>query len=207
MPVISVKAVSSTIALILFSSIATAQQVPTSGTAERNALVLAPNLVFEKLQDESPLDPARFGGATLEKQLSEAGGQYLRSKGFSILAAANYSTETARLIGKLQPMAGRIARGSMTADAGAVLADAANGLGKAFILAQYMRVRVGSKGSWNPISGAITSGQVETMLAAALIDPAEGAIVWKNEILVRKVLLPDSKNLAEALSALYETLK
>ncbi len=184
-----------------------AQVNVTAGTTERNALILAPSLIFEKLQDESPLDPAKFGAAALEKRLSAAANECLLSKGFNILAATNFPPEVATLIGKLQPMAGRAARGSLTAGSRAALADLASGLGPALILAQYLRVRVGGKWSWDPLYGDIRSSQMETLLAAALIDPANGTVVWKNEILARKVLSPDSKDLKDALSALYATVK
>lgn len=138
--------------------------------------------------------------------MSAAADQYLHSKGFDVLAATNLPPGVDALIAKLQPMAGRVARGSMTEGSQAALADLGGRLGSASMLAQYLRVRVGGKGSLNPIDGAITSGQRETLLAAALIRPAAGTVVWKHEVLIRKVLSPGSKELKEALGALYSTL-
>jgi hypothetical protein len=49
----------------------------------------------------------------------------------------------------------------------------------------------------------MSPGQSETLLAVALIDPAKGTVIWKNELLVRKVLKPDSEELQKALLELY----
>jgi hypothetical protein len=194
------------IVLILAAPGNMAQEKPTAGTTERRVLLLAPYLAFEKLQDESALDPGKFGDAALGNELSAAVSLNLRSNGFEILAATNLPAEADTLVGKLQPVAGRVARGSISGDSQVVLTDLTNKLGSAWILAQYLRVRVGGKGWWNPINGAIASGQSETLLAAALIRPEGGTVYWKNEILVRKVLTPGSKDLKNALSALLISL-
>lgn len=201
----SSKTMMATIALNTFVSIAMAQGATALDAPKRSVVVLPPSLAFEKLQDETPLDPAKFGGPELAKQLMEAGEQNLRSKGFGILASADYHPQTASSVEKLIPMTGRIARGSLTESTHAAMAElAGSGQGPVLLFAQFLRIRVGSKsGYWNPVSGAIGSGQVETVLAAALVDPTNGTIVWKNEILVRKILAPGSRDLTEAMSALY----
>jgi hypothetical protein len=201
----SSKVIVGTIAVIILAPIAIAQSAATTDAPKRSVIVLQPSLVFERLQDESPLDPAKFGGPELARQLIEAGEQNLRNKGFGILAAADYTPQTAISVGKLTPMTGRIARGSLTEASRATMADLAGaGQRPMLLFAQFLRIRVGSKsGYWNPVSGAIGSSQLETVLAAALVDPANGTIAWKNEVLVRKILAPGSKDLTEALSTLY----
>ncbi len=63
---------------------------------------------------------------------------------------------------------------------------------------------MGAKGYYGPsLGGAMWPGQSETLLAVALIDPANGTVVWKNELLVRKVLKPGSEELEKALLELY----
>ncbi len=172
--------------------------------SEKSVLLLPPCLVFEKLQDESPLDPAKFGSTDLGQQLTVAGKRYLRSKGFEINVAATTLPDVATLVEKLQPMSGRLARGSLTLELRTMLAEIAKRVGPSLILAQYLRVRVGAKGYYGPsLSGAMWPGQSETLLAVALIDPAKGMVVWKSEFLVRKVLKSDSEELAKALSTLY----
>jgi hypothetical protein len=193
------------LAVAVIPIVAMAQGSATNDAPKPRVVVLPPSLVFEKLQDESPLDAAKFGGPELAKQLMEAGEQNLRNKGLGILASTDYLPQTADSVGKLIPMTGRIARGSLTEASRAAMADlAGSGQGPTLLFAQFLRIRVGSKnGYWNPINGAIGSGQLETVLAAALVDPANGTIVWKNEVLVRKILAPGSRDLTEALSALY----
>lgn len=181
-----------------------AQEFNSSSVANKSVLLLSPILAFEKLQDESPLDPARFDSAVLGQRLSSAGEEYLRSKGFIVVDSLNAPTEATTSIAKLQPIAGKLARGSLTAESRKILAEAANGLGSSLILAQYLRVRVGAKGYYGPsMGGQISPGQSETLLASALIDPARGEVAWKNEVLVRKILKPESKDMDVALSALY----
>ncbi len=194
-----------TITAIVLALIAMVQGAAAPDAQKRSVVVLPPSLAFEKLLDETPLDPAKFGGPELAKQLMDAGEQNLRSKGLEILDPADYSPRMASSVEKLIPMTGQIARGSLTETSqGAMSELAGSGQGPMLVFTQFLRIRVGSKsGYWNPVSGAIGSGQVETVLAATLIDPANGTIVWKNEVFVRKILAPGSKDLAEALSALY----
>ena len=193
------------ITLVLFAPQSKPQEIVATDSNDKRVLLVAPCLVFEKLRDESPLDPAKFSGAALGQELSAAGEEYLRSKGFGVLLAASVPPAAATLIETLQPMACRLARGFLTADSRTTLTDLARQEGPALIFAQYLRVRLGGSGYWGPsLSGQIAPGQVETLLAAAFIDPVGGTIVWKNEVLVRKILRPGSKDLEKARSALYK---
>ena len=193
-----------TIAIVPITPASPTQETATTGVSEKSVLLLTPRLVFEKLQDESPLDPDKFGSTALGEQLTVAGEHYLHSKGFGINVAATTLPEAATSIEKLQPMTGRLARGSLTPELRTTLAEVANRVGPSLILAQYLRVRVGVKGYYGPsLAGAMSPGQSETLLAVALIDPAKGMVVWKNELLARKVLKPGSEELEKALSVLY----
>lgn len=203
-PMVPLSASALAIALIFLPPNLRAQRSGSSGTKDAAVVLLVPELVFEKLRDESRLDPAKFGNADLARELSTAGQQYLRAKGFKITPPASIAPGAATCIAKLQPMAGRLARGSLTTELRAMLADLARQQGSVLIFAQFLRVRVGAKATYiEPISGQIRSGESQTVLATALIDPMAGTVVWKNEILVRKILRPDSKDFERSLSALY----
>ena len=168
--------------------------------------LFAPCLVFEKLQNEAPLDPAKFQADALAQRLSVAGQEYLRTKNYETMPVADYKEEeAAALIAKLKPSACRIARGSLTTEARSNMAEFASHAGPVLLFAEFLRIRTGDKAYWSPITGGLGPSQSETLMTAALIDPNSGTVVWKNEILVRKVVKPDSKDneLDKALALLF----
>ena len=61
------------------------------------------------------------------------------------------------------------------------------------LLVQFVRVKQGPGGSWNPYSGAITSGMSTTSFQAALISTRTGQVAWKNEVLERTVVPPSKQ--------------
>ncbi len=139
------------VATLAIAIVPTAPATPTQGSAttgvnERSVLLLTPCLVFEKLKDESPLDPVKFGGTALGEQITIAGESNLRSKGFGINVAVTIPPLAAISIEKLQSMTGRLARGSLNPELRTTLGEVANRFSGALILAQYLRVRVGAKG-------------------------------------------------------------
>ncbi len=193
--------------LLILTSNVPAQEPAPSAAGARKVLILGPELAFEKIQDQSPLDPEQFGGANAERQLAVAADRVLRSKGFSIVVPEKLPIDAAELESKLRPLTGRLGRASLAADSQASLAEIAQHLDGALIFAQYFRARIGAKGWYSPISGELRSGQNQTLVAAALIDPASGTVVWKNEVLVRKILSANPVDLEKAMTTLYATLR
>lgn len=167
----------------------------TSDVAKTKVVFFAPCLIFEKLQNESPLDPAKFQVEALVQRLSAAGEEYLRSKDYQVVPADEYKeAETTALIAKLKLSACRIARGSVTTEARANMAEFAGHTGPVLLFAELLRIRTGDKAYWSPLTGSLGASQSETLMTAALVDPSSGTVVWKNEILIRKVVKPDSKD-------------
>src|SRR5580658_2772503 len=104
----------------------------------RSVLILPPSLVFEKLQDETPLDAAKFGSTGLAKDLSDFGDKRLRLKGLSVVRIEELPPGLAAVCGKLGPPTGQLARGSLTTDARSTLGLFANSKGPDLLLAQYL---------------------------------------------------------------------
>jgi len=171
--------------------------------APKRVLLLVPCMDFELLKSEAPLDPKKFDGTALAEEMASAAEHFLRSQGLVIVAEDGLPRESVESIQMVQREAGRLARGFRIEELRPALAKLADRLGARLLLAQYLRVRVGSKGYWEPLSGAIGPGQSETLLVASLIDPAAGQVVWSNKLLVRKVLRPRSPDMERSMASLF----
>lgn len=75
------------------------------------------------------------------------------------------------------------------------------------ILVLDLKVKVGTGGSWDPYSGAITSKNHNSRLRAVIIDGSEGKVLWRNEVQLRDIPSPNKKNFLDAIQILFQTLK
>jgi len=106
---------------------------------------------------------------------------------------------------RLQRMASRLARGNITEEATEIMKRLASVNDRYAVLVQFMRVKAGPGGSWNPNTGSITSAINSTLLQTALIGCRTGLVHWKNEVFVRKTFRPDSPEFTKNLGLLYQT--
>jgi hypothetical protein len=74
------------------------------------------------------------------------------------------------------------------------------------VLAQYVRVKVGPSGTWDPNSGAITSQATSSHFRAILLDCQTGRRLWDNSVLLRKSPDPNSGDFDKLVILLYSTI-
>jgi len=74
------------------------------------------------------------------------------------------------------------------------------------VLAQFLRVKRGPSGTWDPNSGAITSNGSSSQFRATLLDCQTGRVLWQNSVELRKVPVVDSGDFKKAMSLLYSTI-
>jgi hypothetical protein len=112
------------------------------------------------------------------------------------------SDDCARLI----QLSSRLARGHVNQEARDILTRMSPASGELALLLQFMRVKAGPGGSWNPFSGAITSSMSSTLLQSALISTTSADVLWNAEVFVRKTFGPKSGDFKASLALLYRTL-
>lgn len=173
-------------------------------------IVLPPKLTYEQLRDERVLDAASFEGSSIQADMREAARSVLTRKGFGLtdtLSTGGDPSETTRRLHALEAAAE-----SLGSPRGVpVLSDTLKALGAddehLAVLATYVRVKVGQAGTWNSMTGAITSASHSARMRAAIVECRTARILWKNEVLLREIPRVDSAHYREAVQALFNDVQ
>jgi hypothetical protein len=172
-------------------------------------ILIAPQVRLEDMVTGRVLNPAQFRSATqhstYESRLLDAARSKITPKA-SVLEAEAMGEPVAESGSNLQALSSRLAHGYVTDEAKQEFARLAALNEQQLILVQFIRVKVGPRGYWDPNTGAIGSAARSTLVQAALISCRSGQVIWKGEQFVRKALDPDSDELGKTVSLLYETL-
>ena len=172
--------------------------------------VLAPEVAYEHALTEAPLAASAFGGAGLEAALVAKALSSLPSKG--LVRAAYYAddaeltVEQKALAERVGMLASRLLRAHPDPQALALLEGLAETDAPVAVLAHYVRVKVGPRGTWDPNTGAITSSASSSMFRAALFDCQTGRRLWDNLVLLRRLPDPDSRDFDKVIQLLYSNL-
>ncbi len=178
-------------------------QSPTE--AAQTVIVLSPGVSTELLTANSK--PRKTGEAPFEPILAEAAQRHLKAQGFTLQDPNSLPDPAlAGAVAQLQPFLSRLARGAFSDEVQQALAGLAALPGDRLVFAQVMKVKEGPGGSWNSMTGQITTQMSSTVLQAALINPRTGRVLWKNEELERKVFRSSDPHFARLLENLYASL-
>ena len=162
-------------------------------TLKDDILVLPPVLTYENLQNEQRLSAAEFGGPAIEKILFNSAKSVVISRNLSVVElAAIKETNERETFSKIRPIIPNLSQGVIDGNASSILTDFYSRTNNQVILVNYLRVKVGTSGGWNPNSGAITSSDSKSVFYAALIQGDTGQILWRNQVLLREI--PKLKN-------------
>ncbi len=174
-----------------------ADATPLPAIAGSRLILLAPEVQFEDERSGEPLDPARFKGPELAARVDRVVRDTLTARGLAADAldaagAASYPTPA------------KLVRRDLPADACAASTTASTAAaGGVPLLAVHVRVIVGSRGSWDPMTGAITSSSNRTRLRAALVDCRASTTLWRSEVVLRQIPDPDRSDIDRALATLF----
>lgn len=170
-------------------------------------LILRPSLSFERVENETPLAPEAYNGPAVEELLASVAKTVLESRG---LATVDPSVLEPRggltLFQELGAMTRNLIRNPMPADTLASLERVRDLDENLTLLVQVAKVKVGPSRSWDPNTGAITSGMNTTRLQAGLVHCPSGRLVWRNEALLRDLPKLGTPKLADTLRTVYQTL-
>ena len=173
-----------------------------------NIFLLTPTLSFKEVKTEQELPPERYGSESILEHLVDYVGETVSQKGFKVIhqtdMAGGQQTELGQVLSSLNNLANKLTKRRKPKrhilDTLHALHDHTGAEG---LLVHVFRVKVGSGGTWDPNSGAITPGSSTSHIIACLIDIETGEVMWRNEVFVRCML--DPEKLHECLDMLYST--
>jgi hypothetical protein len=194
------------LALFLTFSMAKAQDrqaAPDSPRVVAKVIIPLPQVVVQRAAKSHIQDDQN----AFESVLSSAANSAMSLRGFPLAATDSLgNSDISDWLKQLRPLNSRLARGVINDEAQQTLGHLGSLPEEYLILVQYFRIEEGSGGSYNPLTGGITSATVSTLLQAALISTRTTKVVWKNELLERKLFRASDPKFANAVNALYETL-
>lgn len=177
--------------------------------ASTRVLVLTPKVVFEDARTEAPLDSTANGGPGLVTALTDKAIATLKAKHIpeaAYVSGGNLSVEQKALAEQASALANRLVRENPDPEAIRFIQGLAATNESVAVLVQYVRVKVGPSGGWDPIYGAITSGASSSHFRAALLDCQTGRRLWESSVLLRELPDSNSSDFNKVLKNLYSTL-
>ncbi len=180
------------------------QAPPSPPQATTMVIVLPPQIVTERLSENSSTRDQ--GDESFETALKDAATTEISEHKYSLVTPEGLQNPDAVVwLKQLEPLTSRLARGAVNDDAQLILDHLRTLPREYLILVQFMRIKNAPGASYNAWSGAITSGMSSTLLQAALISTRTGQVVWKNEVLVRKLFPANDPRFAKSIETLYQT--
>ena len=169
-------------------------------------LILKPLVRFERLKDESRLPDSSYGGDAFGTKLVIDAITEVDSHHF--IPVDTRSSSNGKLVSiynSLQSMSPEITSGFINNKAKGILIQLDSLMEHPLVLVQYFKVKIGTGGSWDPYSGAITSSNSSTSFFASLISCKTGEVFWKNQVLLRDSPQINNLNFKESIDLLYKT--
>jgi hypothetical protein len=186
-------------------AVATASTIP----ATTRVWVLTPMVAYEDTLSEAPLDAHAYNGPAVVAALNSQTISILNGKGVHEVVGpddASLSEGQRLLAQQAGTEANHLVRANPPLKALQYVQGLAATNGSVAVLAEYVRVKVGPNGTWDPNSGAITSGASSSYFRAALLDARTGRKLWENSVLLREVVKPDSSRFQTIVPLLFSTL-
>jgi hypothetical protein len=168
--------------------------------AEQPVIVLEPHFRGESLATEQPV---ALAGA--DAYAAVVRGQALGAVQRLGLSSVNNRESEAltAIVGALQELAPRFARGLFNKAATEHTSRLAAIDRSYHVLATFVRVKVGANGSWDAMTGAITSTSSSIQVSAALVACDGPRVAWRNDIVVRGLPMPTDSKFTKAVAQLF----
>ncbi len=201
--------------LLVISCTATSKKLSSEGQnvssiAQTKVIILPPTLWYESISDESILNASEYRGQEVEMMLKSSASEILRSKGFDIESSerlSKYSTRFELAYNRILDERINFFRSSLDGNLVSDLKEICESSDHANILAVHLKVKLGPHGYWNPYTGQIGSGMSYARLKAVLIETDNGRPLWKNQVQLREIPIPDDTDFLEAINLLFKNLK
>lgn len=175
--------------------------------ATTRVLVLTPKVSYEDALTEAPID-AGADGLALANAMIEQAIFTLKTDGLGNISStdqAEFSAEQKSQAHQASSSAEHLIGGHPDAATLQLIKELGAPGESVAVLVQFLRIKRGPSGWWNPSSGAIASNASSSQFHAALLDCQTGSILWQNSIELHREAKPGSE-FAQALSMLYSTI-
>lgn len=172
-------------------------------SSDSAVLVLKPMLKFERIHDESVIPASEYDGNAIETEVVSVARNMISSRNIALADTQSDDASEDKIFDQLNTGIPKLARGVVKDEAGLLLKSFANNESNVSILVSYFRVKVGSDGSWDPNTGAITSSNSKVILNAALIQCSTGEVLWLDQVLLREIPKLSSPEFYDALDLLF----
>ncbi len=167
---------------------------------------LNPLLTFERINDETVLNPEDYNGTEIEAKMIQISSNQLVNKNFNVVNPEEIENgQFDEQFSRLQKMSSKLSVGYLSPEAKEILKQLSSFDENLVILSQYLYVKVGQSGTWNAYSGAITSSNSSSLLKVSLVQ-CNGEVLWKNQVLLRQIPNLNDEKFKESLDILYSTL-
>jgi hypothetical protein len=168
-------------------------------------IILRPLLRFERVQDEAPLPASAYEGDVFEARLHASARDIIDSKKFALFdARAHQELRMVELCEQLCLGSPNLSTGIVSGEIQNSLRQLASFNERLAVLVQFLRVKIGPGGYYNPSTGQMGSSMSSSLLQASLIHCATGKVLWKSQVFQRGLLLAKSSQLSEMLMLLYQ---
>lgn len=168
--------------------------------------VLAPKVSVESADPNSPASSSKIDRDALARHLTGAATAALHAHGAAVRTIdgpAGNPRHDVHIASALTHHADQFFRAFRPPKILAELRQLAGPDDRRRVLVQWADVIVSPKGNWDFFSGAITASMDSVRLHAAILDPATGNVLWKNEVLFRDLPTARGARFASALKALF----
>lgn len=169
--------------------------------ADMKVWIIEPKISREDTASGSPaFEPA---SQPLAADLAARAAAALRARGCTVVNGPEASPDLASSASAMAGQSDQLLRRFIPAEATALLRSFAAEHPGEVLLVQSMKIKTGPRGSWDPMSGAITSAMNSTLMRAAIVDPRTAQELWSNEVYLRALPDPNNKDYQSAAAFLY----
>jgi hypothetical protein len=172
--------------------------------------VLLPIIIsYESVYNESRIDPGQEG-EQVRSLLETSAAAFFNSKNLSLTSVSQVNAGIEQLNDELKRVIASSAAlfkafpGDQTVNA---VKDFGRETGVGAILLLACEVKVGTLGTWNSYSGAITSKNDRTIFKSVLINTADGSKLWSNDVQLRKLPQLGTRDFTDAINSIFTNLK
>lgn len=166
-------------------------------------LILRPVLKFERVDNEEVLSPSNYQADALEARIYTVAENIVKTRSLTVLETRNANGREPGIYRQIREKSPQLSKGLTDNHINALLQAVSESNEHTAILVSYVNVKVGSRGTWNPYSGAITSDNSKAVLHAALIGCATARVLWKDRVLLREIPKTESSQFQDALELLF----
>lgn len=181
---------------------------------QKKIIILEPKITYERVSNRMPVFLKTYTRNEISRLLTEGAKQSFNKAGYRTLVPGYFGEDGNQLqtayVG-LTKATHLLLRSSPGAQVNAFLENICSENRNQAILAQYLQVKLGTGGTWDPNSGALTPATSTSYLRAVLIDCQSKKSLWRNAVFFRGVPKvkdtsssdSESKYLMKAISTLY----